>query len=416
MSGIRHSTASVLVSAVLSLLIPHAGAQPYDILLKGGHVIDAANEIDAVMDVAVQGNLIRKVAAAIPESGAKKVVHVEGLYVTPGLIDLHGHVTGYGGALYPDDTALLTGTTTLVDAGGAGWRTFEEFRKKMIDVSKTRVLALIHIAGGGMAPEAEGDLDDMDPEKTAAMIKKHRDVIVGIKHAHYPHAGWDAIQRAVKAGQLADVPVMFDDKIFTNSGRSSREKLLDYMRPGDMHTHCYNDRQVEIISRFSGKVHDYAKEARRRGVLFDLGHGGGSFLWPVATRAMRDGFPPDTISTDLHHSSILGPEPDMPNCISKMMALGMSLEDAVMRSTQNPAKAIGKFPEIGTLGESKIADITVLRLEEGVFAYKDAWGKKKLGDKKLEAVMTVRNGEIVFDLDGLAFPNWKTAGRYELIQ
>ncbi|MDA1314097.1 MAG: amidohydrolase/deacetylase family metallohydrolase [Acidobacteria bacterium] len=410
MSGFRHSSFSVFVIAILSLLMPPAGAQPYDILLKGGHVIDAANEIDSVMDVAVQGNSIRKVAAAIPESDAKKVVHVEGLYVTPGLIDLHGHVTGYSGALYPDDTALLTGTTTLVDAGGAGWRTFEKFREKIIDHSKTRVLALINIVGSGMVPASEGDLDDMDPEKTAAMIKKHRDVIVGIKHAHYPHSGWDAIQRAIKAGGLAEVPVMFDDKIFTNSGRNSREKLLDYMRPGDMHTHCYNDRQIEIISRFSGKVHDYAREARRRGVLFDLGHGGGSFVWPVATKAMEHGFPPDTISTDLHHSSIRGPQPDMPNCISKMMALGMSLEDAVMRSTKNPAKAIGKFPEIGTLGESKVADVTVLRLEQGVFAYKDAWGTKKLGDKKLEAVMTLRDGEIVFDLDGLAFPDWKTAG------
>jgi dihydroorotase len=414
MSGFCHS--ALLFLAVYSLLIPYAGAQPYDILLKGGHVIDPANENDSVMDVAVQGNVIRKVAGRISESDAKKVVNVEGLYVVPGLIDLHGHVTGYGGSIYPDDTALLTGTTTLIDAGGAGWRTFEKFRKKIIETSKTRVLALIHIAGGGMVHEAEGDLGDMDPEKTAAMIKKHRDVIVGIKHAHYPHAGWDAIQRAIKAGRLADVPVMFDDKIFTNSGRHSREKLLDYMRPGDMHTHCYNDRQVEIVSRFSGKVHDYAREARRRGVLFDLGHGGGSFLWPVAEKAMADGFPPDTISTDLHRSSILGPEPDMPNCISKMMTLGMSLQDAVMRSTQNPAKAIGKFPEIGTLGEGKVADIAVLRLDEGVFAYKDAWGKRKLGHKKLKAVMTVRNGEIVFDLDGLAFPNWETAGDYEVIQ
>ncbi len=414
MSIFRYST--VFVFIVLNLLVSSAAAQMYDVLLKGGHVIDPANEIDSVRDVAIQGNVIRKVADSIPESDAKKVVSVEGLYITPGLIDLHGHVTGYGGSIYPDDTALLTGTTTLVDAGGAGWRTFEEFRKKIIETSKTRVLALIHIAGGGMVHEAEGDLADMNPEKTAAMIKKHRDVIVGIKHAHYPHAGWDAIQRAIKAGRMADVPVMFDDKIFTNSGRHSREKLLDYMRPGDMHTHCYNDRQVEIVSRFSGKVHDYAREARRRGVLFDLGHGGGSFLWPVATRAMADGFPPDTISTDLHQSSILGPEPDMPNCISKMMTLGMSLQDAIMRSTQNPAKAIGKFPEIGTLGEGRGADIAVLRLEEGVFAYKDAWGKRKLGDKKLKAVMTLRDGEIVFDLDGLAFPTWEAAGDYEVIQ
>ena len=262
-----------------------------------------------------------------------------------------------------------------------------------------------------MVPKAEGNLEDMDPEKTAAMIRKHRDVIVGIKHAHYPHPGWDAIERAIKAGNLAEVPVMFDDRILTNTGRHAREKLLDYMRPGDMHTHCYNDRQIEIVNRFSGKIHDYAREARRRGVLFDLGHGGGSFLWPVATKAMADNFPPDTISTDLHRSSILGPQSDMPNCISKMMLLGMSLEDAIMRSTENPAKAIHRFPEIGTLGEGKVADIAVLRPSEGIFAYKDAWGKKNIGTKRIEAVMTVRNGEIVFDVDGLAFPEWEIRRR-----
>jgi len=406
----------ILASLLLAILPSILGAQSYDVLLRGGHVIDPANEIDGVMDVAISGTNIAKVAAHIPPADAKKVVDVEGLYVTPGLIDLHGHVTGYGGSIFPDDTALPTGTTTLIDAGGAGWHTFEAFRKEIIETAKTRVLALIHIAGGGMVSEAEGNLDDMDPEKTAAMIRKHRDVIVGIKHAHYPHPGWDAIKRAIRAGELADVPVMFDDKIFTNTGRHSREKLLDYMRPGDMHTHTYNDRQVEIVDRFSGKVHDYAREARRRGVLFDLGHGGGSFMWPVATRAMADGFPPDTISTDLHRSSILGPQPDMPNCISKMMLLGMSLQDAIMRSTANPAKAIRRFPEIGTLGQGKIADIAVLRHSEGIFAYKDAWGKKNTGTKKIEAVMTVRNGEIVFDVDGLAFPEWKSAGEYVRIQ
>jgi dihydroorotase len=177
----------------------------------------------------------------------------------------------------------------------------------------------------------------------------------------------------------------------------------------------YNDRQLELINRFTGKLHPYAIEARRRGVLFDLGHGGGSFLWPVAVKAMAQSFAPDTISTDLHSSSILIPESDMPNCMSKLMNLGMTLQDAVLRSTVNPAKAIARFPELGTLGEGRVADIAVLELRAGTFAFKDAWQKKYMGTKKVEAVLTVRNGKLVFDRDGRGFPEWTGAGQYEVI-
>jgi predicted amidohydrolase len=236
----------------------------------------------------------------------------------------------------------------------------------------------------------------MEPDKTADMIKRNRDVIVGIKTAHFTGTGWTAIDRAVEAGQRADVPVMVDDKIFTNSGRTTREKLLDHLRPGDIHTHMYNDRQLELINRFTGKVQPYMLEARRRGVLLDLGHGGGSFLWPVASKATEQGFYPDTISTDLHAESILRQQSDMPNCMSKMMLLGMSLHDAVLRATVNPAKAIKRFPELGTLGGGRGADIAVLELETGVFAFKDAWPAKRLGTKRLECVLTIRDGQVVY--------------------
>jgi dihydroorotase len=393
-----------------------AGAQTYDLLLKGGHVIDPANNIDGVRDVAVSGTQIARVAADIPASSAKKVIDAKGLYVTPGLIDLHAHVFGYSGSIFPDDTSLIAGTTTIVDAGGAGYRTFEEFKKTIIDVSKTRVLALINIAGNGMTGSAsEDNVADMLPDKTAEVILKHRGVIVGIKTAHFGKPGWDSIKRAIEAGRLADVPVMIDDKIFTNSGRTSREKFLDVMRPGDMHTHIFNDRQVEIIDRFSGRVQPYVWEARKRGVLFDLGHGGGSMLWPVAAAAARGGFWPDTISTDLHSGSIMMQQSDMPNCISKMMTLGMKLNDAILRSTVNPAKAIRKFPELGTLGEGKVADIAALALRDGVFAYKDAWDHKMLGKQKLESVITIRNGKLEYDSEGRGFPEWTTAGEYQVI-
>ncbi len=393
-----------------------AQAQQYDILLKGGHVIDAANSIDAPRDVAIKGTVIARVAPNIPAAQGKKVIDAAGLYVVPGLIDLHFHAYGYSGSIFPDDTALIAGTTTVVDAGGAGYRTFDDFQKKIIGVARTRVLALLNIAGNGMTGRAsEDNVEDMLPDKTAAVIRAHRGTIVGIKVAHFGKPGWDALKRAVEAGRLAEVPVMVDDKIFTNAGRTSREKLLDVMRPGDMHTHMYNDRQVEIVSRFDGKVLDFATEARRRGVLFDMGHGGGSFLWPVAMHATRQGFYPDTISTDLHQSSILMQQSDMPNCMSKMMYLGMPLREAVRRSTMTPAKNIGKLPEIGTLGEGRTADIAVLALRSGVFALKDSWGKKVLAEKKLEAVLTIRDGRLVFDSEGRGYPDWKSAGDYEVL-
>ncbi len=400
----------------LAMLAGVLSGQTYDLLLKGGHVLDPANEIDGIFDIGVRGDRIARVAANIDAAGAKKVLDVRGLYVTPGLIDLHAHVCGYSGALFPDDTALLTGVTTVVDAGGTGWRTFEDCKARVIDQARTRVLVLLNIVGHGMlGPEYENDVGDMDPEKTAAKIKEHREIIIGVKTAHFGRPGWTALKRAVEAGKLSGTPVMVDDKIFTNTGRTSREKLLEVMRPGDLHTHMYNDRQVEIVDRFSGTLQDYAVEARRRGVLFDLGHGAGSFLWPVAVKAMAQGFPPDTISTDLHASSIMIPEADLPTCISKLMLLGMELTDAIRRSTVRPAQIIGRFPELGTLGSGQVADIAVFRLREGVFAFKDAWGKKMLGTNKLECVLTVRAGELVFDALGLGFPEWTQAGAYEVI-
>jgi dihydroorotase len=401
---------------IVFLLSSAVWAQSYDLLLKQGHVIDPANRIDGVMDVAISGTKIARVAANIAPAEARKVIDAKGLYVTPGLIDLHAHVFGYSGSIFPDDTSLIAGTTTIVDAGGAGWRTFDQMYERIIKPSQTRVLSFINIVGHGMVGQRfEDDVTDMDSEKTAAKIREHRQHIVGIKTAHFGGSGWVAIDRAIAAGKLSNTPVMIDDKIFTNTGRTSREKLLDKMRPGDIHTHMFNDRQLEVINRFTGKLEPYMMEARKRGVLFDLGHGGGSFLWPVATKAMRQGFPPDTISTDLHSSSILGPESDMPNCISKMMNLGMTLQDGILRSTVNPAKAIGRFPELGTLGEGQVADIAVLRLRNGVFAYKDAWKNKLVGDKKLDAVLTIRDGKLVYDVEGRAFPEWTTAGEYEVI-
>jgi dihydroorotase len=374
--------------------------------------------MDRILDVAVAGNKIARVAPDIPAAQARKVVDAAGLYVTPGLIDLHVHVYTHAreSTLFPDDVALIAGTTTVCDAGTSGWRTFEDFKASIIDKSATRVLAFLNIVGQGMRDGSQGESNeqDMDPAATAAKVKQYPNLIVGIKTAHYRHKGFTALKRAVEAGRLAGTPVLSDSSIQTIDGRTTGEKLLDVMRPGDIHTHMYNDEQLELLDRFTGKLTPAALAARKRGVLLDLGHGGGSFLWPVATRAMQQGFPPDTIGTDLHPGSVMN-QVSVPNCISKLMTLGMPLDDAIRRATVNPAKAIHRYPEMGTLEEGRTADIAVFELRTGVFAFIDSSHKKRLGTKNLECVLTVRDGKVVYDRDGLSFPLWTTAGDYNVI-
>jgi len=405
-----------LIRILLACLIAAGllSAQTYDLLLKGGHVIDPANRIDRVMDVAVSGDKIARVAESIPAGQAKKTVDVSGLYVTPGLVDIHTHVyvKGRASTLFPDDTSLLAGTTTVVDAGVSGWRNFDDFKKTIIDKSQTRVLAFLNILGRGMSDNRldENNVADMDPAAAAAKVKQYPDIIVGIKHAHFTLQGFDGLKRAVEAGRLTGKPVMVDLNIMSNSGRTTREKLLDVMRPGDIHTHMYNDSHLEMLDRFTGKLQPYMIEARRRGVIFDLGHGSGGFLWTVASKAMAQGFMPDSISTDLHPSSIMIPQVNMPNCISKIMALGMTLQEAILRATVNPAREIKRFPELGTLSEGAGADIAVFDLKSGVFALIDSAQKKLLANQKLECLMTVRAGKIVKDVDGRSFPLWSAAG------
>jgi dihydroorotase len=400
----RARRTAVLLALLIGLPLS-AQQDSYDLILTRGHVIDPANGIDEVRDVAIRNGRIARVAASLAAS-AKRIVDLQGLYVVPGLVDIHSHQYGYDGALFPDDVALPAGTTTVADAGGPGWRNFEDYREKILRRSKTRVLTFINIVGLGMGGN-ESDVEDMDPEATARKIREYPDLIVGIKNAHFDGQGFISVDRAVEAGRLSNRPVMLDNTILSWTGRDTRTKLLEKLRPGDRNTHFYNDRHVELLDRRTGQIQPFMYEARRRGVLFDLGHGAGSFLWPVADRAMRLGFQPDTISTDIHAASILTTQSDMPNCMSKMLTLGMELKEIVYRSTVTPARAVSRFPEIGTLGEGREADVAVLELEDGVFAYHDAWVMKRMGTRRIVNVLTVRAGEIVYDRDARAFPDWK---------
>ncbi len=421
------TTSSVFLIA-LALVLPCSALSQtprYDLLLKGGHVFDPANRIDEVRDVAVSNGKIAAVERNIPADQAGRVVDVSNLYVTPGLIDIHYHV-GHGGSPpnwfapdarahtaplgIPADLALQSGVTTIVDAGSAGAETFLQEKEEVIDHAKVRVLAFLNIVGNGMNGGLEQAVDEMDPKVCAETIKKYSDVIVGVKTAHFwteddwdaEHVPWAAVDRAIECGALANVPVMFD--FWPRQGRSYADLILKKMRPGDIHTHVFAQQFPIILP--DGKLNPIMAEARARGVIFDVGHGGGSFWFRNAAPAAKQGFVPDSISTDLHtgNFTILS----MNNVMSKFLAMGVPLEDIIVRSTVNPAREIHR-PDLGTLSVGKEADIAVLELQHGDFGYIDCGVARLDGKTKLVARMTVRTGRILYDPSGLSMIQWEKA-------
>ena len=403
-----------LAGAAMIGLAPWAGAQTYDLLLKGGRVIDPANHLNAVRDVAIAGDRIARVAENIPAAEARKVVDVAGFYVTPGLVDLHTHVfvEGPGGlGLYPDLNAFPSGVTTVVDAGSSGWKNFEEFKARIIYKAKVRVLAFLNIVAVGMDPGGEQNLDEMDARATAEMISKYRQILVGVKTAHYRGPEWEALDRAFEAGRLANVPVMVDFQ--PQPTRTYADLLLRHMRPGDIHTHMYAQHIPLLYSE--DKVNEFVRQARKRGVLFDVGHGARSFWFRIAVPALEQHFAPDTISTDLHQRSALIPQANMTTTLSKFLNMGMPLEEVILRSTLSPARAIHR-PDLGTLSVGATADIAVLELQKGTFGFVDSGHARLAGNQKLRCVLTVRAGKIVWDAEGLSSPDWRKAGKYKVME
>ena len=406
------------VTLVLGLLLLAANlpAQaPYDLLIKGGHVIDPANRLNRVMDVGIAGGKIARVAPSIDPIEARRTVNADGLYVTPGLVDIHVHVyagTGMRGAysgdnsVYPDGHTFRSGVTTVVDVGSSGWRNFEDFKDRVIDRSQTRVLSMLNIVGGGMGGRpVEQNTDDMDAAATAKMARKHPDTIVGVKTAHYQAPNWIAVDRAVEAGKQADVPVMVDFGDFT-AERPFEELVTKRLRPGDMYTHMYLG-PVPIFDD-QGRVRPYLHEARKRGVKFDVGHGGGSFRWNQAIPAIEQGWVPDSISTDLHIGSMNRAMKNMLNLMSKILNQDVSLYDVIKMSTLNPAMQI-KRPELGDLSVGSEADVAVLRLDRERFGFLDVGNARFTGDKLLVGELTLRGGRVVWDLNGRASSDWRDA-------
>jgi dihydroorotase len=405
----------LILSSLFTAISVFASGQSYTTLIKGGHVIDPKNKIDAVMDVAIKDGAIALVAKNIDPAQAKQVIDARNMYVTPGLIDLHVHVF-YGTkneqaimdgstSVSPDAFSFRAGVTTFVDAGSSGWRHFPEFRKNIIETSQTRVLAFLNIVGEGMrGGPFEQNIKDMDAHKAAEFAKSDTKNIVGIKLAHYEGHDWSPTDSAVMAGRLANIPAMID---FGGSTPPlpMEELLMKHLRPGDIYTHCYAEwpKTREPGVDEYGKVKPFVLEAQKQGRIFDVGHGGGSFFWSQAVPAIKQGFIADCISSDLHTGSMNSAMKDMCYLMSKFLCMGLSVQDVIMKSTWKPAQAINR-PELGNLSVGSEADIAILSLEKGSFGFQDITGEKLTGTQKLVSQLTFRAGKVVWDLNGMAAP------------
>jgi dihydroorotase len=396
----------------------------YGIVIKGGHVIDPKSNLNELMDIAIQTAPANRqgqsaleprivlIAKNIDTALAIQVVDARGMYVTPGLIDIHTHVF-YGPSkndylsngsisVVPDNYTFRTGVTTVVDAGGAGWKSFQTFKKNIIDISATRVLSMLNIVGEGMRGGAfEQNMDDMDADKTAAAALENKEYVVGFKLAHFGKADWTPVERLTKAGRMADMPVMVD---FGSGNQSLEELFFKYLRPGDIYTHsyCYVPGVREpIINTETHEVKPFVRKAQQNGLIFDVGFGSGSFDYRTAIPAIKAGFYPNTLGTDLHASSINGAMKDQMNVFSVFLNLGMDFPSIIKAATWAPAQAI-KREELGNLTVGGIADIAVLSMRKGNFGFKDIAGNRQPGDRRFECQLTIKGGKVVYDLNAIA--------------
>lgn len=410
-----HNVKYALIALAVLFCSKAVQAQEYDLVIKNGTLIDAKNGINKKMDVAISEGKIAEVASNISAKKGKKVIDAQDKLVTPGLIDLHGHVffgteensmySGGSHSVAPDNFTFRSGVTTVVDAGSAGWRNFQVFKKNVIDESKTRVLAFLNIVGSGMKGGViEQNVNDMDPKMTALTVGRYKE-LVGVKLAHYSGFEWTPTERAVEAGTMADVPVMID---FGGSRPmlSIETLFMEKLRPGDIFTHAYASLgSRERVVDDQGKVKPFVFEAQKRGIVFDVGHGGGSFAFSQAVPSMQQGFKPNSISTDLHIGSMNGGMKDMTNIMSKFLNMDMPVAEIIAVSTWNPAQYI-KRTDLGHLSVGAIADVAILSIEKGEFGFVDTKNEKMMGDQKFQCEVTLKDGRVVYDLNGLSSKEW----------
>jgi dihydroorotase len=369
------------------------------------------------MDIAINDGKIVQVGKNIDASKARQAVDAKNMYVIPGLIDIHAHVF-FGTepdhylsngmiAVVPDGFTFRVGVTTVVDAGGAGWKSFPVFKSNIIDNAQTRVLSLLNIVGEGMRGGAyEQNINDMDSKMAAYVAKQNKDYVVGFKVAHFSGPEWIPVDRAVEAGNQANLPVMIDFGVNTPP-LSIEELYMKHLRPGDIYTHTCtllegNVRET-VVDEATGKLKPFIKDAQKKGIIFDVGYGGASFNFTQAIPALKAGFYPNTISTDLHTGSMNGSMKDQLSIMSKFLLMGMDLNAVIKASTWAPAQVI-KREELGNLSKGGIADVAILNLRQGNFGFYDKTGYKLQGKQKFECEMTIKGGKIVYDLNGIAQP------------
>jgi len=369
--------------------------------LAGGRVIDPAHRLDSIANVSIDGDLIASVGTAPAMGERRQRINVAGTLVTPGLVDLHTHlypgVSHYG--VEPDERCLGRGVTMAVDAGSAGAQTFPGLRRYVIERSRTRIFAFLNIAVQGMITNLVGELEDIrwaSSEQAVARARENQELIVGIKvRLGYQMVGEDpmpALRLAREAADELGLPLM----VHVIDIRPGLAWLLPQMRPGDVVTHCFHGNEGGIIDS-RGRVIPAAVGARDRGVLFDVGHGVGSFAYRVARSAIEQGFPPDTISSDLHAHNAEGPVFDLATTLSKLLHVGMPLHDVIRAATSTPASAIGKGDRAGALAQGGDADLSVFELRTGGWALPDAAGDTEVVEQLLVPRMVIRAGQ-TFDI------------------
>jgi dihydroorotase len=364
-----------------------------DLAIVGGRVIDPAQERDEIAAVGIRDGRVASVGPAVE---AARTLDATGKIVVPGLIDLHTHVywgvSHYG--IDADTHCLLRGVTTAVDTGSAGAQTFPGFRRYVIDRARTRVLVYVHVAVEGMISPLVGELEDIrwaSADQAVARAREHPDVVVGVKvRLGYQMVGQDpgpALEAARQAADELELPLM----VHVIDMPRPITWLLPSMVEGDVVTHCFHGNEGGILDE-NGNVFAEVREARERGVVFDVGHGIGSFTWRVARAALEQGFPPDTISSDVHAHNVNGPVFDQPTTLSKLLHLGMSLPDVVRATTVAPAAALRRADRLGSLAPGREADVTVLELVGGARPLTDGEARTETAAAWLEPRAVVRAG------------------------
>ncbi|HVE49584.1 MAG TPA: amidohydrolase/deacetylase family metallohydrolase [Casimicrobiaceae bacterium] len=379
----------------------------FDLVIKGGEVLDPSQRLRGVRDIGIRNGLVEALDASIPAERALRVITANGRLVVPGLIDLHAHTFPYGSAIGipADELVPLQGTTTAVSAGDAGANNLAAYRRFIVSSTRTRLFAFVHIANMGLAgfPVAElYNIDFAQAESAARALAENADFMLGVKVRMSENViaqhGLEPLRRSIRACELSGVA---GAKVMCHIGGVQTPELmtqiLDTLRRGDILTHCYSGaptpggRFTNIVQE--GKLIPAALEAKKRGVTFDIGHGGGSFDYTVAEAAIRDGAGPDTISSDMHVFS--GNTPGMPFLtwvMSKFLNMGFTLEQVIAMATINPARVIGRVPKLGTLEPGAPGDVTILEVVQGTVEFVDTRNNKRAGNVHIRPVQTVSGG------------------------